>query len=315
MTDFELFDQALLECEPNEVPGQNCDLIPESCDSIGSSVSSVCTHPDIVFENGVTHCVDCGEEVLRNVAFDKEWRYYGAADNAHASDPNRCQRRKVDDRSIFNDVEGMKFPQEIVMKANEIYGDVTKKKKKSPTDPDEYQIYRGTSRKAIIFACVFSAYKLNGTPETWEDLSTVFGLERKDCSTGIKHISKNAPKKSPIRTTYITPDNLVDNIMDKFGATKEQKKEVRDIYKQIENTSYKLNQSRPKSISAAVIYYWIQKTGKDISIKEFTEEVKLSEITVEKIAKEIDRVLKQKAKTEKKVKKVNDGVVQARTEV
>ncbi|MDB4413286.1 hypothetical protein N9189_02055 [Pirellulaceae bacterium] len=284
MDDFELFDQALRECETTS-SSDELDKINEN---------KGCPHTELAIENGVTHCIECGEEVLRDISQEKEWRYYGPSDNIHTADPNRCQIRRREERSIYKDVEGMGFPEKIVRKANEIYADVTKKKKKNPDDPDEFQIYRGTSRKSIVFACIFNAYKLNGTPETWEDLSTVFGLERKDCSTGIKHISRHAPKKSPIRTTYITPVDLVENIMDKFEATKQQKKEVVNIHNQIKNTSYKLNQSRPKSVASALVYYWIQKTGKNISMKEFTEKVDLSEITVDKLSKEIDRVIQKK---------------------
>ena len=294
MDDFELFDQALQECEDkqtNDRPSDEKKQLEQISENKG------CPHTDVAIENGVTHCIECGEEVLRDISHEKEWRYYGPGDSVHSVDPNRCQIRKREERSIYKDVEGMGFPDKIVKKANDIYADVTRKKKKNPDDPDEYQIYRGTSRKAIVFACIFSAYKLNGTPETWEELSTVFGLERKDCSTGIKHISRHAPKKSPIRTTYITPVDLVENIMDKFEATTRQKQEVVKIYREIENTSGKLNQSRPKSVASGLVYYWIQKTGKDISIKDFTEKVELSEITVDKISKEIDRVIQKKRAT------------------
>jgi len=263
-----------------------------------------CIHENTMVDNGVTHCMDCGEEVSRDISQDKEWRFYGHGDSVHCSDPNRCQIRKKEERNIYKDVEGKGFSQKIINTANNIYSEVTKKKKKNKDDPDVYQIYRGTSRKAIVFACIFSAYKLHGMPETWEELSKVFKLDRKDCSTGIKHISKFAPKKSPLRTTYITPIDLVDSIMDKFDATKEQKLEVINIYKQIENSSYKLNQSRPKSVACSLVYFWIKKTGKDMSIKDFTDNVQLSEITVDKLSKEIERVIEEKKNKLKRILQV-----------
>ena len=263
-----------------------------------------CIHENTMVDNGVTHCMDCGEEVSRDISQDKEWRFYGHGDSVHCSDPNRCQIRKKEERNIYKDVEGKGFSQKIINTANNIYSEVTKKKKKNKDDPDVYQIYRGTSRKAIVFACIFSAYKLHGMPETWEELSKVFKLDRKDCSTGIKHISKFAPKKSPLRTTYITPIDLVDSIMDKFDATKDQKLEVINIYKQIENSSYKLNQSRPKSVACSLVYFWIKKTGKDMSIKDFTDNVQLSEITVDKLSKEIERVIEEKKNKLKRILQV-----------
>jgi hypothetical protein len=92
--------------------------------------------------------------------------------------------------------------------------------------------------------------------------------------------------------------------MDKFDATKEQKLEVINIYKQIENSSYKLNQSRPKSVACSLVYFWIKKTGKDMSIKDFTDNVQLSEITVDKLSKEIERVIEEKKNKLKRILQV-----------
>lgn len=250
-----------------------------------------CLHVNIESDSGVTICLDCGEEVNRTISTDKEWRFYGEGGN----DPNRCHLRKTDERSIYKDVEGMNFPENIVSLANEIYTEVTK------CNDNEYKIYRGKSRKAIVFACIFNSYKILNQPIGWESLSKSFGLGRRECLNGLKTISLNS-KKSPIKTAYITPIHLIEEIMDKFSATKQHKEEVFQLYKRIENKSYKLNRSRPQSIASSIVYYWIKKTGKNISIKEFTEKVKLSEITIDKISKEIEDILSKDKKSRKEIK-------------
>ena len=63
-----------------------------------------CQHLNIDNQNNLSVCVDCGMEINRNIVFNKEWRYYGASDTRYNSDPNRCQVRKISDRSIFKDV-------------------------------------------------------------------------------------------------------------------------------------------------------------------------------------------------------------------
>jgi len=243
-------------------------------------VNKDCDHPVITTEKGVDICMNCGSEIKKKIIQNKEWRYYGQTDNRHFSDPNRVQLRKNEERSIYKDVENMGFSDKIVSLANEIYFDVTKG-----------HIFRANSRKAIIFACVFHSYKLNGNPQSHEKLIHVFNLNRKTGLKGLKHVNLFAPKDSKIRTTYITPVNLVEEIMDKFSATKEQKKEVVDLYEKIKNKSSRLNRSRPQSVGAAIVFYWICKTKKNISLKEFTKKVSLSELTINKIAKEISVVL------------------------
>ena len=251
-----------------------------------SSRKPTCKHLKTLTENGIEVCYDCGEELTKNILFDKEWRYYGASDSKHTSDPNRCQARKTDEKTIFRDVENMGFADKIVNLANEIYIDVTKN-----IDTGDNKIFRGNSRKGIIFACIYHAYKLNGTPQTEINLMNVFNINKKIALKGLKHVSRNAPKNSPVRTTYVTPIDLVNEIMDKFSASNEQKAEVIEIYNKINNKSSRIERARPQSIASGLTYYWICKKEKDISIKDFVAKVNLSELTVNKIVKEITDIL------------------------
>jgi transcription initiation factor TFIIIB Brf1 subunit/transcription initiation factor TFIIB len=264
--DFELFDKLFsrsIKCNENE------------------SIPSVCIHQNKTEMSGAILCTDCGEEIEKNITHDKEWRYYGQSDTKHVSDPNRCQVRKVDDKNIFKDVENLGFSDKIITLANKIYLQVTGGK-----------IHRGNSRKAIIFACIFHAYKMNGKPQTCETLIEVFNLDRKTGLRGLKYVNLNIPKESIINTSHITPANLIEEIMNKFGASDEQKGEVIQLYEKIKNKSSKINRSRPQSIAAGLTYYWICENNKRINIKEFTEKVKLSELTITRIAKEISSICK-----------------------
>ena len=251
----------------------------EDVDNI-EDVDEICKHLNNTHEKGVYICMDCGQEIVHTLQNSKEWRYYGQTDNKHSMDPNRVQIRKMEERNIFRDVENLGFSEKIINEANKIYFQVT-----------QGQIFRGNSRKAIVFACIFHAYKLSGKPQTHEKLINVFNLNRKIGLKGLKHVNLHAPKTSTIRTTYITPINLVDEIMDKFSATNEQKIEVSKLYSQIKNKSSKLNRSRPQSVASGLVYFWICNTKQNISIKQFSKKVNLSELTVNKISQEISDVI------------------------
>jgi len=257
-------------------------------------VEELCTHSNRLVESGVEICTDCGEEIDSNLFFDKEWRYYGASDSRHTSDPNRCQARKIEEKSIHKDVEGMGFGDSIISIANKIYLEVTE-----VTDEDSQRIFRGNSRKSIVFACIFHAYKLNGTPQSLESLIPMFDITKKAALRGLRFVNRNAPKHSPVRTTYITPANLVEEIMDKFSASRDQKNEVIELYKKINNKSSRLNCSRPQSVASGLTYYWICKKNKNISIREFVKKVGLSELTVNRISKEISEILEKEKEKEK----------------
>lgn len=272
MNDFILFNQAVEEY-------QNAEKTVKK-QSTYEQTSETCSHENVIIEKGMGVCIDCGEVIHQKINHDKEWRYYGQNDSKHSSDPNRVQPRKTEEKSIFKDVENLGFSEKIIVEANKIYAEVTKGK-----------IFRASSRKSIVFACVFHAHKLCDKTQTYTSLIKTFNLERKAGMYGLKYVNLNAPKNSVICTAYISPPSLVEEIMGEFNATVEQKEEVKSLYEKIKNKSSRLNRSRPQSVACGLVFYWICMTGKDISLKDFTKKAGLSELTINKIAKEIAEVL------------------------
>jgi len=283
MSEFILFRQVLEEYEKSKLQkktgGESCVSPDFFCIENPPGISS-CSHDNTIDEKGVSVCIDCGEEINSKITHDKEWRYYSQGDSKNISDPNRVQMRKQEDRNIYKDVENLNFSENIVSKANRIYSQVTQGK-----------IFRGNSRRAIVFACVFHAYKISKTPQSHDKLIKIFSLSRKTGLKGLKYVNLYAPRDSKIRTTYITPANLVEEIMEKFSATEEQKKEVMNLYEKIKNKSSKINRARPLSVSSGLVFYWACLTGKEISLKEFAKKVALSELTIGNLAKEVADVL------------------------
>ena len=153
------------------------------------------------------------------------------------------------------------------------------------------QIFRGDSRKAVVFACIYHSYKMAGKCQTPKILMETFGLNKKSSLKGLKIVNVNAPKDSPIHSTTLTAVHHIHDIMDKFSATPDQKAEVIELYKKTKNRSSKLNRSRPQSYSASLIFYYICKKKMDISLKKFAQKADLSELTISKNAKEVAIVL------------------------
>ena len=241
----------------------------------------VCDHVNVVNEAGTFLCSDCGVELSKVMSYEKDWRYYGSEDTRKSSDPNRCHIRKLEDKSIFKDVENFGFSEKIVNMANDIYTQVTKGK-----------IYRGNSRKAIIFGCIFHSIKLNGKMYTCDNLRDIFKLDRKIILKGLKHVNLNAPKESQIRNKTSNSLELVEECLLKFDMLPEEKKEICDLYESIKNKSSMINRSRPQSVISSLIYYYIcKKRGfNNVNIKDFVKKVNLSELTINNIAKEIHTI-------------------------
>lgn len=265
MEEFDVFE------EFEEIESDESELEAEECE-----------HKDIVNDNGLVSCVDCGMEVSKIVSYEKDWRYYGSDDTRKNSDPNRCHIRKIEDKSIFKDVETFGFSEKIVNLANDIYTEVTKGK-----------IYRGNSRKAIIFGCIFHSIKINGKMYSCESLRSIFKLDKKIILKGLKHVNLNSSKNSNIVNRYITPIELVNEYITKFNHDEEDKISINGIYERIKNKSSVINRSRPQSVASSIIYFhFSNKFGSNnFSIKDFIKKIKLSELTINKITKEIKRIL------------------------
>lgn len=239
-----------------------------------------CLHKNIILENVTKICTECGVVIDKDLSYDKEWRYYGMMDTKHTSDPNRCNIRKCEDKSIFKDVEKMGFSDKIVSHANSIYEQVTNSK-----------IFRGNTRKGIIFACIFHAYKCFENPQSCEHLIEIFEINRKIALKGLKYVNLNISKDSPFRGFQINTEHLIKEIMNKFNASEKQIDEVLAIYEFIKDRSVLLNRSRPQSVACGLVRYYTLKKNPEISIEYFRSKINLSELTINKIVKEIGRIL------------------------
>ena len=295
--DYDIFDKALKvydECENiSDVKDvESSEILHDTNTCISNrnnlkkikpgvkSRKSICNHSVVTEENGIVTCFDCNQQLEKNVFHDKEWRFFGYNDNKTSSDPNRVHLRKTEERNIILDVANMGFSDKIVSTANKIYLDVTKGK-----------ISRGNARKSLVFACVFHSFKVHGKALSHEKLMDIFQLNRKSALRGLRDVSLNSSKDSVIHITYITPMNIIDDIMDKFKVTDKHKNEVKELYEKVKNKSSKINRSRPQSIASSIIYFWICLNNIDISLKSFAKKVDLSELTISKLSREISTVL------------------------
>lgn len=277
LLEFDLYEDAFKKYE--------LDIVSSTKPSIKNNIlnimhNSLCMHTDLVTENEIISCLECGEIVQKIITHEQEWRCFSATDSRKSADPNRVQQRREETRSIHKDVENMCFSETIVNEADKLYTMVTKG-----------QLFRGDSRKSIIFGCISRAYDNVGMHQIPENLLRIFNLDNKVALKGLRIVNNNLPKTSQSRSVIPTPVDYIRESMNEFRATPAQKDEVVSLYARIKNKSSKLNKARPQSVAAALIFYWITRKKLDISIKEFAKTIKLSEMTILKNAREVAIVL------------------------
>ena len=242
-------------------------------DSESQDDEETCPHENVATEQSRAVCIDCGMEVDDSNAKEQ---------TSYSDDTTRCYSRKVKDKTIYQDVLHMKISEHIKDIANNIYVEACGDK-----------VRRGSCRKGIVFAAVFHAYKVDSHPVTCDNLIDIFKIKKSQASRGLKFISENTPKDSLLRKVYITPIDIINEILFKFSVSQEKKDDIIRLYKKVENKSSLLNRARPQSLGSGIIWVWITMNNVPITIKEFTKKVGLSELTVTKMSREVLKVLDQ----------------------
>jgi hypothetical protein len=241
-------------------------------------LSSRCDHFHVEKKGNIEICVDCGIEIEQEISTEPDERYYGENDSKHSSDPNRCHLRKYEEKTIYKDIEEMNFSLDIVECSNDLYFKITSGSTK-----------RGNIRKALVFACVFNAFKQKGDPQLPDELRKKFNITKQQVSKGLNFFNRQYGKTK--RMSQTSPSAFISKIMSRFNASRKQVSDVEKLFDKIQNKSLLLNRSNPLSVISGLIYYYCKSIGRSISCSHFSEIVELSELTIIKIAKEICEVL------------------------
>lgn len=264
MADFDFFD-SIYKTKVSSATKPS----PASISVVTSVVCHQCKHINTTTNQYNKICMDCGIEINDEIL------------KTHM-DTSRCNIRKESEKNIYQDVRDMGISDKVIRVANELFTEITSD-----------NIRRGNARRSIVFACVFQAYKILGKPQNPETLIELFHITKSAGMRGMKYLNKHVPKNSKIRTTHITPVDIIKDIIEKFQSSPEQERSIIGIYDKIQHKSSMLNRSRPLSIAAGVIFYWIEKNKSNVSIDDFVKKVNMSAITIRKVAKEVKRLIEE----------------------
>lgn len=256
----------------------------------------ICSHPTSMESAGVKICSNCGLELNCDINQQPEWRSY-EEDNGQA----RCSYKRVCQKNIFKELEKFNLPREVVNKTNNYYFQVVKD-----------QILRASTRKAVIYACVFNAYKDLKQFQIPKELQKKFELNKAEVSIGFKFFNLKKPKS--MKTFNISPVEYIPIIMSKFKAANHHTINAVRIYEFVIQRTNLLNASYPQSIAAAICYFYYKYIGLNISYERFSNFVGMSEVTISKLGKIITNVINE-AKEKPSILLKKKPVVEKKTEM
>jgi|UniRef100_A0A6C0C104 transcription initiation factor TFIIB len=318
--DCEINKKENLEClysEQNIGEREKCEI----CNSqlyIGDDKYLTCT-------NG-----KCGIIYKDKMDQGAEWRYYGAADN-QMRDPTRCgmpinpllkessygckvlcnsrsnyQMRKVrrytewqsmpyKEKSQYDEFQRIKEMSNIAGVPKIIVDDSLRYHKIL----SEMKTFRGDNRDGIIAASVYVACRVNNYPRTAKEIATIFHLENDAATKGCKNashlINQNEKGLCSADKTHFhqtTPIAFIERYCTRLNINSELTKVCQFVAIRIQKNNL-MDENAPQSTAAGTVYFISQSCNLNVSKKAVFNVSKISEVTINKCFKKLDKMKEQ----------------------
>jgi transcription initiation factor TFIIB len=281
-------------------------------------------------EEGFLTCTNrkCGIIYKDIVDQSAEWRYYGADDNQN-SDPTRCgmpinpllqessfgckvlcygstsyEMRKIrrytewqsmpyKEKSQYEEFQRITIMSQNAGMPKLIIDDAIRYHKKI----SEYELtFRGDNRDGILAASIYISCRINNYPRTAKEIATIFHLDVTSATKGCKNAQLiiNNIEKDMIHTDKTSfgttkPEAFIERYCSKLSISNELTKLCQFISMQIEKKGL-MPENTPHSIAAGVVFFIAQLCNLNISKKDIKNTSEISEVTINKCYKKIDKI-------------------------
>jgi transcription initiation factor TFIIIB Brf1 subunit/transcription initiation factor TFIIB len=259
------------------------------------------------------------------VDFGAEWRFYGA-DDINTTDPTRCgmpvnpllvessfgckiicrqgssyEMRKVrrytewqsmpyKEKSKYDDFQAINvlatnagMPKIIIDDAIRYYNKIS-----------QVKTYRGVNRDGILASSIYISCSINEHPRTSKEIAEIFKLDNTSATRGCKNalgilndIEKEEEDKTVLHNTK--PSSFINRYCSKLSINQELTTLCLFIANVVE-TQKIIPENTPHSISAGIVYFVCQKCNLNISKKSIHSISKISEVTINKCFKKLEKI-------------------------
>ena len=279
-------------------------------------------------DQGMIRCSKC-LNIISNITDNPEWRYYGSADNKSSDPTrcgmpvnSLLPESSVGSSVSFNSTtktmnqirkyqqwNGMPYKErslykvfleiQEICKENNIPFIIINEAKSLYSIVSRTKISRGSNRKGIIAACVYFGCKQCNVPRSAKEIAEMFNISSTIMTKGVKKcqeiIFMNKKNKNRLTTTTsIQPDHFIERFCNKLRIDDSVTKEIIKICK-VSIDKNLISENTPQSIAAGCIFYFLKNSEeggsiiKDISKKDISEICKISEVTINKCTKKLEK--------------------------
>ena len=260
-----------------------------------------------------------------------EWRFYGADDN-NSSDPTRCgmpinpllkessygckilsntkssyEMRKIKrytewqsmpykEKSQYDEFQRIAIMAQNVGIPKMIVDNAIYYHKKIS---DHSVTFRGTNRDGIIAASIYISCRKNNFPRTAKEIATIFHLDIasttkgcKNAQTIINELEKDMLNEDKTTFNKTTPSSFIQRFCSKLHINNELSKLCDFISLKVDSLNL-ISENTPHSIAAGIIYYIVQLCNLNITKKDIKNISEISEVTINKCYKKIEKIKDQ----------------------
>jgi transcription initiation factor TFIIIB Brf1 subunit/transcription initiation factor TFIIB len=178
---------------------------------------------------------------------------------------------KNTNKTIKNDLEQYKIPEEIKNEANRIYTNL------------KINTKRGRRRKLLIFYCIFNAYKSFNKPKDPKMVAEIVGIKPNEIPKALSMCSFKMPYTNKITNKLSTPIDFIKDYLNIININSTALPKIIEFAENILKENPKLLVLYPQVVASGILYYYLIINGGQIDKKVFADAVKLSEMTISKI--------------------------------
>ena len=295
--------------------------VREHCDVCNAQVN--------IMANGYLTCSNPKCSIIYRDSLDHsaEWRYYGVNDNNN-SDPTRCgmpinplleqssygckvvcrSRSSYEMKKLRRYTEWQSMPykekahydefQRIKIMANIsgiptiIIDDALIYHKKI----SEQKTFRALNRDGIIAASIYISCRRHSFPRTAKEIAVIFHLDTTSATRGCKNaltilnkLEKNMESTDKTLLCNTKPIAFIERYCSKLNINKELTQLGKFIAHIIDKNHY-IPENTPHSVAAGIVYFIAQICSLNISKKNIRQISEISEVTINKCFKKLDKI-------------------------
>jgi len=274
-----------------------------------------CGSSKITIEDSMQICGNCSAMLGKVIDNTAEWRYYGSEDNRDG-DPARCglptnnllpkssmgsmiggsyrdniDIRRIrmfqmwnsmpyDERTLWNVFDKLTsntinngIPQKVIDDAKVLYKRASEKK-----------ISRGDNKEGLIASCIYHACLLNKIPRSSKDIASMFNISPVILNKG----NSRFQTLLQINVSSPGPIDFISQFANNLNISIKDIENCKQLVIFIEKNEI-MSDNSPTSSAAGILYYYSTLYDMGYTKKQFSEVCKVSEVTIIKCYKTINK--------------------------